>query len=70
LANAHLIMMSTTHAMLAAYLAKDKGDMLKDVRQSSRRGPKMTNWVEENKEKLRRNLAHARWYIDKVGGIW
>jgi len=57
LANGHVIMISAILTVLAAYFTRGKGDILKDIRQSARLGPRVARWAEENEDKLRRHLA-------------
>lgn len=57
LANGHVIMVSAILGVLAAYLTRgrsDKAALLTEIGRSSRLGPKVARWVEQNEDRLRK----------------
>lgn len=56
IANGHVLLIMAMLGVMVAYLTRGRGDkalMMKEVRQSSRLGPKVANWLEKNEETLR-----------------
>jgi hypothetical protein len=59
-ADGHVILLTTLLSAMAAYLTRGKGDrgvLIQEIRQSSRLGPRVADWVVANEEKLRNHPA-------------
>lgn len=57
-ANGHVLMIMALLTALLAYLTRGRGDraaVLSEIRQSSRLGPKVAQWLEQNETRLRDN---------------
>lgn len=60
LANGHVIVMMAILSVMTAYMSRGKADravLLNEIERSPRLGPRVSAWVEQNEERLRRQPA-------------